>query len=735
MNFYPFVPATAFVLNVFLLAFICGQRRRNPVNHSFLFFIAWTSAWILVETIFHLPISHGLEVQLHRLSSVFWIPSAIVLLNFVYFLLRKKRDGLFYVFLIAAIVGVGLSVSTDLVVRGFVRYDWGIAAVRGPLHTWISMTTGIAGLVCLALIWRAMRRATRKKERGAYLLILVGGSATITICFSLNVILPNFVGVLDSPRVGSAALTVFCYFVYRAVYRYNFLAVTLDQVAMKLFDDVRSGVIIVDQMRRVKSINSSARAMLRFHPGEAVGKPIAELFDYYPQAESFRGKETSFGKDRDTKYFEITQSAVTRSDIEIGKIVLLRDITVDKHVEATLRRSRDDLEVEVEQRTEELRQAQKMEAIGALAGGIAHDFNNLLAAILGFATAAQEDLPAGSPLRKDMDEVLHAARRARDIVQQLLTFSRHDEFRPEVVEIDVVVEEALKLLAVSLPATIQIRRQIQTGATRTMGDPTQINQIIMNLCTNSYYAMKETGGELVVRLANEELNDDFTGTHPPLRPGGHVHLEIGDTGCGMTDETRRRIFDPFFTTKPYGEGTGLGMSTVLTAVENHQGIIDIHSEVGVGTTFHVYLPAIDQTAAEDELEAPGIPRGVERILLVDDEDQLARVGKRLLEPLGYRVTALTNSFEAWLEIRDNPDVFDLVITDQTMPQMSGTELAAEISQIRSDLPLILLSGYPASGLEQRARTAGVRAFLPKPVSKRELGETVRRLLDENQSGV
>ncbi len=384
----------------------------------------------------------------------------------------------------------------------------------------------------------------------------------------------------------------------------------------------------------------------------------------------------------------------------------------------------------------QLHQAQKMEAIGTLAGGIAHDFNNILGAIITNAEMALEDACEGRVDKDLLETVLKAAHRGRSLVKQLLTISRRSEKERQTVRVESILHEVLKLLRASIPAFIEIRQDISGDVGTILADPTQIHQVIVNLCTNAAQAMREGGGALNIALSNIEADERLTSFVHDLKAGPYVRLTVKDTGYGMEPDVMERIFDPFFTTRK-GEGTGLGLSVVHGIVKNHGGAISVESRPGHGTTFHVYFPR--QTAAQEQAEAvtpAPAPGGKERILLVDDEEDLAFSVEKMLRRLGYDVVVRTNSEEALGEFLSWPDRFDLVITDQTMPHLTGTALAKKLLLIRPDIPIILCSGFgpdsPGSMAPEELKATGIREFLPKPADRLEMDRAIRRVLDEKR---
>ena len=343
---------------------------------------------------------------------------------------------------------------------------------------------------------------------------------------------------------------------------------------------------------------------------------------------------------------------------------------------------------------------------------------------------AVEDVSEDQLMQHYLKQVLKAAYRGRDLVKQIITFARKTEEERRPLKVIPILKEALKLLRASLPTTIDIRFDIKTEADMIMGDPSHIHQLLMNLCSNAAHAMREKGGVLEVRLNDVWVDSHFVEAHPDLKPGPYLKLTVSDTGHGMDPATMERIFEPFFTTKKPGEGTGLGLAVVHGIVKSYGGTITVYSEVGKGSTFNVFLPRLEENKKPEAVSQVMMPRGSERILLVDDEEDLLDMMQRRLERLGYRVIAKTSSLEALKVFEEDPHRFDLVITDQTMPQMTGAELAKRLMRIRPDIPIILCTGFSEVITPEDAKTIGIRAFLMKPITAREIAETVRRVIDE-----
>jgi len=415
------------------------------------------------------------------------------------------------------------------------------------------------------------------------------------------------------------------------------------------------------------------------------------------------------------KRFAVSASPLVDQEGKVVKVVhYARDLTEKRNLE------------------KQLRQAQKMEAIGTLAGGIAHDFNNILAAIIGFSELAMREIPTESAAQTDLAQVLQASLRAKELVRQILTFSRRTEQKVQPLTLQPIVKEALKLLRASIPTTIELRQQIAEKCGMVVADPTQIHQVVMNICTNGYQAMRELGGVLGIVLEPVELGPADVTNKMALKPGKYVRLSISDTGSGIDPEILERIFEPYFTTKKQGDGTGLGLSVVHGIIQGLGGHVSVYSEPDQGTTFHVYLPGLPSQAdilPIGAVTAVQIPTGNERVLVVDDEEGVMVAEQRILTSLGYKVRGFTDCAEAMAEFFRHSEAYDLVITDMNMPKISGAELITAIRATRPDIPVIMCTGFSEIMNEEKAHRLKINKLVMKPLTVKELAQAVRQVLE------
>jgi len=495
----------------------------------------------------------------------------------------------------------------------------------------------------------------------------------------------------------------------------------VDQAVDAFFLHDENGRFVDVNQTACDALNYSREELLALSVADVDGEatpPSHELSQFWHYAEP--GAEltlTSHHKRRDGSLFPV-EVRLGILEIEGSRYIMAmaRDITERKRAEEE--------RAEMETR---LRQSQKMESIGTLAGGIAHDFNNILSAIFGYTELALDEQDP-EKRKQDLNQVRLASERAKELVKQILTFSRRTEQERQPLQVSMVIKEAMKLLRSSIPTTIEIRQDVHSNAT-VLADPTQIHQIIMNLCTNAYHAMRESGGILAVSLGEIEIQEEDEG-YGELAPGKYLKLEVGDTGGGIPPEMQEKIFEPYFTTKKIGEGTGLGLAVVHGIVKSNHGHITVYSELGKGTTFHVYLPVVEKRAVDLPVREANVNLAGhgERILFVDDEVQIREFATKLFPLYGYQVTTFTHGVQALEEFQYHSDQYDLVITDMTMPYMTGAELAQKILSIRPDIPIILCTGQSELVNREKALAMGICDYLNKPVVKYDFLVAIRKAL-------
>jgi PAS domain S-box-containing protein len=522
----------------------------------------------------------------------------------------------------------------------------------------------------------------------------------------------------------------------------------------------------------IQTVNTAVCARLGYEESELLGHTMGLIwsagwlsqrreFDELCRAGFVRNVETTLQAKGGTPIPVLLSGSVmhTPDGTIQGIVCVARDITERKQAEHVLQEAHDRLEARVQERTaellvmnaqlqqevaerqraeearsrleEQLYQSRKMEALGTLAGGIAHDFNNILAVMLGYSELALFELPRQAPSAQHLQEVLTAGKRAKNLVQQILTFSRKSENQRKPISLHILIQEALTLLRAVLPSTIDIHQRLDRNAGTVFADPSQMHQVLLNLFSNAEHAMRAHGGVLEVQLDAIEADEQLLAEHAELRPGAYVRLLVRDTGHGMDAAVMQRIFEPFFTTKGVGEGSGMGLAVVHGIITNHGGVIAVQSAPGQGTTLTIYLPRIAEIAAEENPLPQALPHGSGYILFLDDERVIVRWGKEMLERLGYVVEAYTASDKALEAIREAPYRFDLVITDQTMPHMTGEKFVEELRQLRPDMPIILCTGFSHTMDAEKAHTMGIAAFCMKPLVAHDLVDTIQRVMAQS----
>ena len=424
-------------------------------------------------------------------------------------------------------------------------------------------------------------------------------------------------------------------------------------------------------------------------------------------------------KDGTEGYVEVSVALI--KDLK-GKSIGFRGIVRDINERKQAEKEKARLEAQ-------LQQSQKMEAVGTLAGGIAHDFNNILAIILGNAELASDDVPDWNPASNSLKEIRKASIRAKDMVHQLLAFSRKADEESQPIDLAPIIKESMKMLRSAIPTSVEFKQHISDDPCNVLGDATQINQIVMNLVINAADAMSKEGGLLEVTLAKIIFQEQITCSDWVLPPGAYVRLKVRDTGEGIEPKIIDRIFDPYYTTKEVGKGTGMGLSVVHGIVKRHGGGIRVESALGKGTVFEIYFPALKETAGKEKEPEGEIKGGSERILFVDDEKSMVNLNRQRLERLGYQVESTTKPEEALEWFKADPDQFDVIITDMTMPRMTGDRLAAEVLKIRPHMPVIICTGYSERMSAKKAAALGVRKYIEKPIDLRNLASAIREVLE------
>lgn len=492
-----------------------------------------------------------------------------------------------------------------------------------------------------------------------------------------------------------------------------------------IIESMPSTLITTDVDGTITQWNRAAEIMTGISAASIIGKNIWESLDMFHQYRNNVADVIKHGSPvhfynqkidgKEIKFMNVSLFPLIGNGVR-GIVIRMDDVT------------------ELTKKEEQLRQSQKMESLGTLAGGIAHDFNNILSGIMGYTELYKEQVSDRPKVYNSMIEVLKAAKRAKDLVQQILTFSRQTSQEKKPTVVLSIVKEVATFIRASLPATIEIKMELNVTSNVIMADPIQIHQVLMNLCTNAGQAMKDTGGILVIGLKEIFISKEDLMNFTSLTSGRYIELSIRDTGYGINKDDLERIFEPYYTTKKTGDGTGLGLAVAHGIVKDHGGEIKVYSEVGKGSIFKVYLPLAEKQMDEMRYkeEEYVLPRGKERILFIDDEQMLVNLGKELLEELGYKVIAETNPDKAIEEFKKNKDAFDLVITDKTMPHVTGYDIAKELRAIRANIPIILCSGFQDKEELKKLFEFDINHFITKPISTNDMAEAVRNVLDKSK---
>ncbi|NOZ88132.1 MAG: hypothetical protein GXP49_18120 [Deltaproteobacteria bacterium] len=580
------------LLSIGLCAFIWGfmyaQRRNDPVNEAFRLYVINELAWDLLEFVYYSPLSYGFERILQRAISFFWIPIGFWFLNFVYALLRRKKDMLYWLTAGAVIAGLILDNFTELGTRGWIRHGWGVANIRGPLHTLV--LTNLAALPCLIgvfLLFNAYIKRSVPGIRKPVKLIMLGTLIVLALTWLVNVYIPNIMGYEQFPRIGSAGTSLFHLFIMFLILKYDFMSLSPSEVASGLFEGSKDGIVLLDRHTNVLRTNPAIERMFPVL-AEAQGLPIANYISLPKGTGEFRNFELAVDFGPGKQYFSLSRSNKLVNERIYSSLIIAHDITRQVRARMELKRSAEEAEKEVEARTKELQKAQKLEAVGILAGSVVHDFNNIIFAIMG-QVEYLNDLRFEDPgIKDDLDAIREAIDNCAGVGREILGFSRKDVSKDESFELYKLLEKVKSIIKVSMPSSILLDIKWPDRNLRLNGNLHKVQQAILNICTNAYQAMPSYRGVVKIRSRTFIVDESYAGAHPALKPGSYVVVSIVDNGEGMSDAVRKLSLEPFFSTR---EGaSGLGLPTAMRIIRSISGTMQIESNPGIGTRVDVFLP-------------------------------------------------------------------------------------------------------------------------------------------------
>ncbi len=664
-----------------------STKRELPILHNVMKGLLYIGVIMLILT-FILPY----RVATQSMVLFIGVSATIILVIATILSVRGQRQARFYIIACSSMLIMTLLIVLKLL--GFLESNvWAYAGIH-QLCISILVTILSFGLVDKINIIKQEKQTALEDKQKALDMVRASEKQYRLLADNVKEVIWTLdLKTLKISYITPSILSMMGYTPEEAKSQFSFKKMLLPESAKKAMNIVTTGFMLNDEISKQQL--------------ELEDKPPVELECYTKDGNIIWTETTiTFLRDEQNRPFEM--------------LGVSRDITERKRSEKERRK----LE-------EQLIQSNKLEAIGTLAGGISHDMNNILTAIMGYVELSLSDVSLDSKIYQRLKRVLNACHRARDLVKQILTFSRQDSQENIPVNINIMVKEVLKLIRASLPTTIKIEQNIPKDKYIIIADPTKIHQIIMNLCSNAGYAMQESGGLLAVCTELMDIDPDSAEKYLDLNPGKYIRLTVSDTGCGMDKKVMERIFEPFFTTKPRGKGTGMGLAMVHGILRSLGGNIYVYSEVGKGTTFHLFFPRAPEGSDTKTLESFNIARGDERILYVDDEVAIVDMAQEMLTTLGYKVDGVVGSFEAFERFKQNPDRFDVVITDQTMPEMTGCDLAKKIWEIRPGLPIILCSGFNDLVNPESAKRMGICQYIMKPYSKQEISIKIRKALKKD----
>lgn len=713
-----------------MTGYILGHRRGGAVRRNFLTLCMFVLVSLLLQWMTLIPtIASGLELVLFRLQVACWLSAGMVFLWFAAALVSRPPDRWSIGLSILALVNAFIGSSSDLVLLGYKTVPGGLAIVTNNVNEAILVAVAVLP-AALGVFWlERQRRSLIAPERRALLVAAqLAAAISASLIIVIDVALPWSGIVDDLPRGSAIALSLGIMVAYSAVKRHNLLVVTLKSAAMPLYERLGDGVLLLDTLGRVRWANTAARGLLSTDNREPVGESVEELLSVsLPQTE-FAGRLFAVGSPEQPRHLSVTQWPNEPMGVPLGRVMLIVDATERVQTQALARRSLDEMEREVERRTAELMAAQRLDAARSLSRGVAHVLNNLLAVILGLGEAVRDIIGATPGVSDDMDELLRAVDRAKEIVKQIGPVATEGEGR-HIINLTLLAKQVWRDATLNLEPGVK-KRFSQGSDSLVLGDATQLHQVLYNLIKNAREAMAGRSGQLGLHLSEISLSPGADLPSPDLVPGRFARVDVRDEGCGISAEALGAVFEPLFTTKAAGQGTGLGLFNARRIATDHGGALAAQSQETLGSCFTLFLPlAAEASVVQGPLPALAFLGGTERVMLVDDEPLVAGATARLLAPLGYRVEIENNPVLALKRLTGGEQI-DILIVDQVMPGMTGTELIEALREAGSvRTPVVLLSGTTDTALGIEAQRLGVRAVLRKPVSRVALGRVLREELD------
>ena len=687
MNPYSFIPFSSFLINTVLASVVLALNPGSKTNRAYGLFAYCFASWGFLN---FLEWNSATPGQLHlyaRIEPLCWLPMTLLVVNFVYVLVKRPRDLIFWSFGVIVVIWSVLAVATGCLLIGFRQTYWGqFTVVTNVYLPAVLMTSLLPALFGTYILIKAYMTARDRFFRVQLKYLTIGMLATFVLVFSESVFSTSLLDNDSVPFLGSFFLITQSAFVFFAIARYRFLNVDARDAAHELFSQVQEGVILLDLNRAISNMNGAAHDFFGITKGE---KPtdLERLFgNDYRFDENCKNREITFSGDGKKKVGIFSQSDLFDRGRLIGKLIIIHDITQEREAE----RKRAQLESNVLQA-----HASRLESLGMLAGGIAHDFNNMLSGVIGYATILRMDKDVLNEKQLSYAEtIINVGRQAAELTKKLMTFARRNVSEMAVFNVHETIADTVSLLEHTLGKKIKITTDMQAKSPALKGDRSQIQNMLFNMAINARDAMPD-GGELRFKVRNEQLSDAGAKSFSSEAGAGlYVVVDIEDTGTGMTDEVKKKIFDPFFTTKQPGKGTGLGLSSAYGIAGSHKGFITVDSEVGKGTVFHVYLPAIVDHPVSGPEKIPVKGPGKGCILLVDDEVSVRVTTARMLGALGYTAVTCCNGEEAVKWYREHRGRADLVLLDVMMPGMTGDQCAEALQKINPKVKIMFISGYP-----------------------------------------